>query len=455
MTATLPTWDTERLLELDLKHVLHPVTNLHRHAKTGPLVLTRGEGVHVWDSTGKKYLDGFAGLWNINVGHGRSVLGDVAREQMNRLAFAPNFFGIATPPSIELAAKLAAMMPGNLNHFQFTSGGSESNETAIKIARYYWSIQGHSDKVKIISRQNAYHGVGGMTTTATGIPAYWKDFGPAATGFIHVTAPNEYRSKPEGMTTPDFVAHLERELEEVIAREGAGTIAAFMGEPSQGAGGVCPAPDGYWQMIRGVCDRHGILLIADEVITGFGRSGHMFGMQTYDFQPDLVSVAKGITSGYIPLGAVGVSDVIFAELVKPDRMFMHGFTYSGHPVACAVALENIRILEDERLAENARVTGEKLLTDMKVALSSHAHVGDIRAQGLMMLVEVVQDKGTKAPYPPLSIGGKLQAATRARGLIVRCGDNGVAIAPPLTVSSAQIDEIVNIVSESVLEAFSS
>jgi 4-aminobutyrate---pyruvate transaminase len=178
-------------------------------------------------------------------------------------------------------------------------------------------------------------------------------------------------------------------------------------------------------------------------------------MQTYDFQPDLVSVAKGITSGYIPLGAVGVSDAIFAELVKPDRMFMHGFTYSGHPVACAVALENIRILEDERLADNARVMGEKLLTDMKVALSSHTHVGDIRARGLMMLVEVVQDKGTKAPYPPLSIGGKLQAATRARGLIVRCGDNGVAIAPPLTVSSAQIDEIVNAVSESVREAFSS
>jgi 4-aminobutyrate--pyruvate transaminase len=206
-------------------------------------------------------------------------------------------------------------------------------------------------------------------------------------------------------------------------------------------------------MVRRVCDKHGVLLIADEVITGFGRSGRMFGMQTYDFQPDIVSVAKGITSGYIPLGAVGVSDAIYEELVKPDRMFMHGFTYSGHPVACAVALENIRILEDEQLADNARVMGDQLLTNMKAALSSHAHVGDIRAKGLMMLVEVVQDKTTKAPYPPLSIGGKLQAATRARGLIVRCGDNGVAIAPPLIVSSAQVDEIVNVVAESVLEAF--
>jgi adenosylmethionine-8-amino-7-oxononanoate aminotransferase len=453
MTATLETWDTERLLMLDLQHILHPVTNLHRHAKSGALILTKGEGVHVWDSTGKKYIDGFAGLWNVNVGHGRRVLAEAAKEQMNRLGFAPNFFGLATPPSIELAAKLAEIMPGDLNHFQFTSGGSESNETAIKIARYFWSIQGHTEKIKIISRQNAYHGVGGMTTTATGIPAYWKDFGPTAPGFLHVTAPNEYRSKPDGMNTSDFILYLERELEETIAKEGAGTIAAFMGEPTQGAGGVCPAPDGYWVMVRRVCDKHEILLIADEVITGFGRSGRMFGIETYGFGPDLVCVAKGITSGYIPLGAVGVSDRIFEALKKPDRMFMHGFTYSGHPVACAVALENIKLLENEGLASNARGMGDKLLGDMKSTLLDHPHVGDIRAKGLMMLVEVVQDKTLKTPYPALSIGGKLQAATRARGLIVRCGDNGVAIAPPLIVNAAQIEEIVNIVRKAIHEVF--
>ncbi len=451
-TWNTETWNTERLLELDLKHILHPVTNLHRHAKTGPLILTRGEGVHVWDSTGRRYIDGFAGLWNINVGHGRSVLAEAAKAQMNRLAFAPNFFGLATPPSIELAAKLAEMMPGSLNHFQFTSGGSESNETAIKIARYYWSLRGHSEKVKVISRQNAYHGVAGVTTTATGIPAYWKDFGPAAPGFLYVSSPNEYRTKPDDMSASDFIRHLERELEEAVAREGAETVAAFMGEPTQGAGGVCPAPLGYWQMVRRVCDTHSILLLADEVITGFGRSGQMFGMQTYDFQPDIVSLAKGITSGYIPLGAVGVSDAIFDELVKPDRMFMHGFTYSGHPVACAVALENIKLLEDENLSENARLRGEELLSGLK-PLESHPHVGNVRGKGMMLLVDVVQDKSAKSAYPPLSIGGKLQAATRARGLIVRCGDNGVAIAPPLVASSGEIDEIVNIVSEAVHEAF--
>ncbi len=447
------TWNTERLLELDLQHVLHPVTNLHRHAKTGPLVLVRGEGTRVWDSTGRRYLDGFAGLWNINVGHGRSNLAEAAKAQINQLAFAPNFFGIATPPSIELAAKLASITPGRLNHFQFTSGGSESNETGIKIARYYWAIQGQSDKFKIISRHGAYHGIGGLTTTATGVPAYWKDFGPPAPGFLHISAPNPYRNNPDGLSVPDFVAHLERELEETIAREGSSTIAAFMGEPTQGAGGVCPAPEGYWSMIRRVCDKHQILLIADEVITGFGRSGQMFGVDTYNFEPDIICVAKGITSGYIPLGAVGVSDAIYEELIKPDRMFMHGFTYSGHPVACAVALENIKILEDEHLPENARVRGIELHTKMKDSLESHPHVGDIRAKGLMMLVEVVQDKSSKTPYPPLSIGGKLQAATRARGLIVRCGDNGVAIAPPLTVSSAEVSEIVNVVSEAVFEAF--
>jgi 4-aminobutyrate--pyruvate transaminase len=458
MTATTfsPTtqaWDTERLLQLDLAHVLHPVTNLHRHAKSGPLVLTKGEGVHVYDSRGTRYLDGFAGLWNINVGHGRAVLAEAARAQMEQLAFAPNFFGIATPPSIELAAKLAAMMPGPIQHFQFTSGGSESNETAIKIARYYWSLRGFTAKHKIISRHAAYHGVGGVTTTATGIPAYWKDFGPAAPGFVYVNSPNAYRNRPEGVDDAGFLKQLEAELEETIAREGADTIAALIGEPTQGAGGVCPAPDGYWQMVQAVLKRHDILLIADEVITGFGRSGRMFGHQTYGFQPDLISVAKGITSGYIPLGAVGVSDEMFAVMVAPDRMFMHGFTYSGHPVACAVALENIKILEGEGLAENARVMGEKLLSDMRAAVSDHPHVGDIRAKGLMMLVEVVQDKAAKTPYPPLSIGGALQAATRKRGLIVRCGDNGVAIAPPLTVTAADIDFIVGAVKEAIFEAF--
>lgn len=240
-------WDTERLLALDLAHILHPVTNLHRHAKSGALVLTKGEGIHVWDSTGKRYIDGFAGLWNINVGHGRGSLAEAAKAQINTLAFAPNFFGLATPPSIELAAKLAQIVPGSINHFQFTSGGSESNETAIKIARYFWAIQGQQDKIKIISRQNAYHGIGGLTTTATGVPAYWKDFGPAAPGFLHVTSPNLYRSNPQNLPLEPFLAQLEQELETTIAFEGAATIAAFLGEPTQGAGGVCPAPDGYWQ----------------------------------------------------------------------------------------------------------------------------------------------------------------------------------------------------------------
>ncbi len=446
------TWDTERLLALDLAHILHPVTNLHRHAKTGALILTKGEGTRVWDSTGKSYLDGFAGLWNINVGHGRAVLAEAAKAQMNTLAFAPNFFGLATPPSIELAAKLAQIVPGSINHFQFTSGGSESNETAIKIARYFWAIQGQTNKIKIISRQNAYHGIGGLTTTATGVPAYWKDFGPPAQGFLHVTSPNLYRSNPNNLEPEAFIAFLEAELEETIAREGAGTIAAFLGEPTQGAGGVCAAPDGYWTMIRRVCNQHQILLIADEVITGFGRSGQMFGIETYNFAPDILCLAKGITSGYIPLGAVGVSDTIYAEMIKPDRMFMHGFTYSGHPVACAVALENIGILESENLPENARVRGLELFEQMQVVLA-HPNVGDVRAKGLMLLVEVVQDKDSKIPFAPLSIGGKLQAATRKRGLIVRCGDNGIAIAPPLTISSAEVTEIVGIVQESLAEAF--
>jgi 4-aminobutyrate---pyruvate transaminase len=447
------TWNTERLIEQDLAHILHPVTNLHRHAKSGPLVLARGEGSRVWDTTGKSYLDGFAGLWNINVGHGRGVLADAARDQINQIAFVPTFFGLASPPVIELATKLAEMLPGT-PHFQFTSGGAESNETAIKIARYYWALKGQPQRVKVLSRTMAYHGIANASLAATGIPAYWKDFGPMAPGFIHLTAPHEYRNNP-GLSTPDFVAHLVKELEDTIAREGAETIAAFIGEPVQGAGGVVPPVAGYWNAIMPVLKRHGILMISDEVITGFGRTGHMFGHQTYNFVPDIVAMAKGITSGYIPLGAVGISDEINSVLLEPDRMFMHGFTYSGHPVACAVAIENIKLIESENLPANAAARGEQLLAGMKTLLA-HANVGNVRGKGLMVLLEVIEDKTSKKSFDAsASIGGKLQAATRKRGLIARCNDTGIAFAPPLVVSAPEIDEILEITRAALHEVLGS
>jgi 4-aminobutyrate--pyruvate transaminase len=448
MIETAP-YDTERLIAQDIAHHLHSVTNLHRHKTGGPLIMVEGQGSKVRDSRGKWYIDGFAGLWNVNVGHGRSELAEVAREQMAQLAFQPTFFGLATPPTIELAAKLAELLPQH-SHFHFTSGGAESNESALKVARYYWALKGQPGKVKIISRRMAYHGIAMGALAATGIPAYHQDFGPALPGFIYATAPLAYRNNP-GLSEEGFVAHLAKELEEIIEREGADTIAAMIGEPVQGAGGVVPPPEGYWKAIRAVLDRHHILLIADEVITGFGRTGNMFAQTTYGFKADITSFAKGITSGYIPLGGIGVSPEIFAVLSAPDRMFMHGFTYSGHPVACAVALANITIIERERLWENAAARGQQLVNGLK-RLEAHPHVGNTRGKGLMGLIEVVKNQESKEGFAASEgIGPKLQAASRKRGLIARCNDTGFAIAPPLVISKEEIDQTLNILEDSLKE----
>ncbi|RIK43404.1 MAG: aspartate aminotransferase family protein [Chloroflexi bacterium] len=444
------TWNTAELVQMDIEHMLHPVTNLHQHARTGPLVLARGSGSKVYDTDGKEYIDGFAGLWNVNVGHGRSELAEAARTQIETLAFAPTFFGLATPPAIELAAKLAAMYPGPVNHFNFTSGGAESNETAIKIARYFWSIQGRPEKVKIISRLQGYHGIAMGALSATGIPSYWAHFGPRPEGFIHLSAPYAYRNAGD-LDEAAFVDKLCAELEEMIAREGAGTIAAMIGEPVQGAGGVIVPPDSYWPRIAEILRAHDILLIADEVITGFGRTGTLFGVQQYGIQPDIVSIAKGITSGYQPLGAVGVSDRIYQQMIEPDQMFMHGFTYSGHPVACAVALRNIQIIEEEDVTSNAAKVGAYLL-DRLQELSPHQNVGEVRGKGMMLIVEVVADKGAKAKFDPaLNIGPKLQAATRERGLIVRCSNDGIAIAPPLILTEDEADRLAHAIQGAVVE----
>ncbi len=450
--ATKTTLDTATLRQMDLDHMLHPVTNLHRHAKSGPLTMVRGEGSRLWDSDGKEYIDAFAGLWNVNVGHGRAELADVAREQMQELAYAPTFFGLATPPAIELAARLAQIYPGPINHFQFTSGGAESNETALKIARYYWSIQGKTDKVKIISRMMGYHGIAMGALSATGIPAYWANFGPRPEGFVHLSAPYAYRNAGD-LDEDAFVDALVKELEETIEREGADTIAAMIGEPVQGAGGVVVPPERYWPAIKAVLERHDILLIADEVITGFGRTGAWFGVEPYGVQPDIVSFAKGITSGYLPLGAVGVSDRIYQQMLEPDAMFMHGFTYSGHPVACAVGLANIAIIEREELPGNAAVQGAYLLSRLEELLG-HQNVGNVRGKGLMMLVEVVQDKGTKQPFDAASgVGARLTAATRERGIIIRAADNGIAISPPLILTRDEADRVANAIQDSIVEVF--
>ncbi|HEY8447280.1 MAG TPA: aspartate aminotransferase family protein [Thermomicrobiales bacterium] len=449
--ATTQTWNTAELVEKAKSHLLHPVSNLKAIREHGPLVMARGEGVYLWDTDGKQYIDGFAGLWNVNVGHGRHELTVAAAEQMDEVAFVPTFFGLAAPPTIELAAKLASMFPGPLNHIHFTSGGAESNESALKIARYYWYLKGKPDKVKIISRKHAYHGIAMGALAATGIPTYHEGFGPQAPGYLHVTSPYPYRFG-EGQSDKEFVDRLVAELEETIAREGAETIAAFIGEPVQGAGGVIVPPEGYWPAVQEVLRRHEILLIADEVICGFGRTGAMFGCQTYGFQPDLATFAKGVTSGYVPLGGVAVSDEIFDVMSSADRMFMHGFTYSGHPVACAVALRNLQIIEEENLPANAAAQGAYLLAELQRQVGDHPNVGEVRGKGLMLMVELVADRATKAKFDPaLNVGGKVQASLRQRGLIVRASNDGIAIAPPLIITQEQCNEIAGKIAETLTE----
>jgi adenosylmethionine-8-amino-7-oxononanoate aminotransferase len=453
--AIAQTWNTADLIAKDKANLLHPVSNLRAVRDQGALVLARGEGVYLWDTDGKRYIDGFAGLWNVNVGHGRHELAIAAAEQIDEVAFVPTFFGLASPPAIELATKLAELFPGNLNHIHYTSGGAESNETALKIARYYWYLKGQPDKIKIISRKMGYHGIAMGALAATGIPSYHEGFGPGVPGYVHLSAPYAYRNG-DGLSDDEFVAKLCQELEELIEREGAGTIAAMIGEPVQGAGGVVVPPDGYWTAIKPILEKHDILLIADEVICGFGRTGQWFGEQTYGFEADLASFAKGVTSGYIPLGGVAVSDDIFDVMSAPDRMFMHGFTYSGHPVACAVGIRNIQIIEDEHLPENAGRMGSYLLGELQRRVGDTPFVGNVRGKGLMFMVEFAADKATKAKFDPkLNVGGRMQDATRKRGLIVRDSNDGIAIAPPLIINQSQCDEIAGVIAESIDEVFAS
>lgn len=449
--AMIHTWNTADLVAKDKAHMLHPVSNLKQVREHGALVMARGEGVYLWDTDGKRYIDAFAGLWNVNVGHGRQELAAVAADQINDVAFVPTFFGLASPPAIELAAKLADLFPGSLNHIHFTSGGAESNETALKIARYYWYLKGQPDKIKIISRKMGYHGIAMGALAATGIPTYHEGFGPGVPGYVHAMAPYAYRNG-DGLSDAEFVQKLVDDLEATIANEGADTIAAMIGEPVQGAGGVVPPPAGYWDAVTAVLKKHNILLIADEVICGFGRTGKMFGAETYNFEPDLAAFAKGVTSGYIPLGGVAVSDEIFDVLSTPDRMFMHGFTYAGHPVACAVGLRNIQIIEEENLPANAAHIGDYLLAALHDRLDDHPNVGNIRGKGLMTIVEVVADRTTKAKFDPaLNTGPKLTNATRHRGLIVRPSNDGISIAPPLILNESQADEIAGTIAESITE----
>jgi adenosylmethionine-8-amino-7-oxononanoate aminotransferase len=367
---------------------------------------------------------------------------------MVTLAYCSAYSGSSHGPAIELAEKLSQLCYPSINRFFFTSGGSESTETSIKVARSYWRLRGRERKTKIISRHWGYHGVTLAAMSATGIQAYWPLFGPRVPGFIHIPSPYPYRYQVAAGESQGIAA--ANELEKALIREGPDTVAMFIAEPVQGAGGVIPPQDDYFGRIREICDQHDVLFAADEVITGFGRTGKWFALDHWNVQPDLVQFAKGITSGYFPLGGVGVNDTIASILDDSAAPWMHAFTYSAHPVGCAVALRNIRILEEEDLLKHASEKGEYLLSGLRDALGDHPHVGDVRGKGLMCAIEIVKDKASKEEFAASeSIGARIDHEAQSRGLFSRCRGDVYYLAPPFVTTYSQLDRIVGVLRDSV------
>jgi adenosylmethionine-8-amino-7-oxononanoate aminotransferase len=435
-------------LDADRAHLLHPLH--HPSAYATARVWVSGEGAVITDSAGREYIDGLSGLWNVNAGHGREALADAARQQMATLAFHSAYAGGANLPAIQLAERLSGLVYPSINTFYFTSGGAEASETSFKTARFYWKALGKPDKVKIISRHRAYHGLTLAAMSATGLQAFWPMFEPRTPGFLHIDAPDPYRFVNRDPSISLGVAAANA-LEEAILREGADTVAGFIAEPVQGAGGVIVPPPDYFSRIREICTKHDVLLIADEVITGFGRTGRWFGLEHYGVEPDIMQFAKGITSGYVPLGGIGVSDAVREVIngVPPGKRWMHAYTYSGHPTCCAVALANIDILERERLPERAAAAGARLLEGLR-GLEAMDGVGNVRGQGLMAAVEIVADKATKQPFPPpAGLTQKLTDAMLDRGLYTRVVMDCICLAPPLVTTDAQIDRLVDIVGDTI------
>ncbi|HUY73878.1 MAG TPA: aspartate aminotransferase family protein [Candidatus Dormibacteraeota bacterium] len=432
--------EASRLYELDRTHWLHPQGDLGAPAGTVPqLIFTSGRGATLIDVEGREYIDAMASLWNVNVGYGRDELAEAAAEQMRSLAFSSAYGGFGTTPAIRLAAKLAELAPGDLEVTYFASGGAEANDTAYKVARLYWKVRGQPDKVNIVSRLRDYHGLTYGATSATGLANFWKGFEPLAPGFLHAPAPSVYRYSGDG---PAGVAYA-RALEKVILDAGPDTVAAVVAEPVQGVGGVIVPPHEYFPAVREVCDRHGVLLIADEVITGFGRTGRWFALQHWNVQADLMIFAKGVTSGYLPLSGVMLTHQVHDTLKSLKGPFQHGFTYSGHPTACAVALRNLQIIEDERLVERVAEIGPYLQQRLQ-HLRSHDIVGDVRGLGLMAGVEFVRDRTSKEPFDAsLGVARRVWTAALEMGVIVRpLPGDVIALSPPLVISEHEIDRVV-------------
>lgn len=446
--------DHETLVARDVAHLIHPVTSPREMARHGPRIVVEADGWMLTDDRGNRIIDGFAGLWCVTVGHGRREIVDAVRAQMETLEYFTTFHGQSHPVAIVLAERLAAMFPPEhgLGHVMFASGGSEANETLFKLVRLHWALRGEPRKKTIVARHHGYHGLTLATMAATGImPMHWN-FDPEPAGFAHVPAPYCYKCDL-GLTYPGCELACAKALEALIEERGADTIGAFVAEPVIGAGGIIPPPPEYFPMVRDICDRHDVLLIIDEVVCGFGRTGTMFGFQQWNVRPDMVTLAKGLTSGYLPLGASVVSDAVWATIEEklPEQMpFSHGFTYMGHPACCAAALANLDLVERENLPGNAARVGAHLLRRMK-ELERFESVGEVRGMGLMVGVELVADAATRRGFAnPHAACTRVEHVAWERGLYCRAmGIEVVGLAPPLTIDVETADRMVEILAGAI------
>jgi 4-aminobutyrate---pyruvate transaminase len=428
----------------DVAYYFHPATNARRHEKLGPLVIESGHGVYVRDDQGKDYIEGLAGLWSGAFGFGEPRLAEAAARQMAQLPYYHSFGGKSHPQAIALAERLVKLAGGRLTKTQFTSSGSEANDFVVKLVWYYNNALGRLKKKTIVSRQKGYHGVSIASGSLTGMPNFHREFDLPLPFVRHLTAPHFWRNGLAGETEDAFSARLAQEFEALIEAEGADTIAAFIGEPVMGAGGVIPPPEGYWPRMREICRKHDILLIADEVITGFGRTGALFGSHKYGIEPDILVVSKALTSSYFPLSAVLISDAVYQAVADNSArlgVFAHGFTASGHPVGTAVAMENLDIFDERDLVGRAERLAPHFQRKLR-SFADHPNVGEARGVGLIGALEFVADKAAKTPFdPPGSWGARLLDLCQEEGLIIRCIGDVAAFCPPLIITEAEIDEL--------------
>ncbi len=442
------TFDVRHAAQTDRKALFHPFTSVADHMRDGPLVITEGKGTQLKDIEGRSYLDGMAGLWCVNLGYGRSEITDAIAAQSARLPFFHAFNSMSTDVAIECAEALLKRSPVPMARVFFGVSGSDANETQAKLIWYYNNLRGRPKKKKLICRWNAYHGSGVLTASLTGLASMHTLFDLPMGPVLHTHAPYYYRQAPAGMTEREFSRYLANELEQLIVREGPDTVAAFFAEPVMGAGGLIPPPDGYFEEIVPVLRRHDVLLVFDEVVSGFGRLGNYWGAQTFRVEPDLITAAKGITSGYFPMSACLVSpkiwDVIEAESPKAG-LFGHGYTYSAHPVGAAAALATLKAIDDDRIVARVAELAPYFHKEMRAAVGDHPLVGDIRGVGFMLGIELVQNRTTKAAFPREAlVGRRVLKNLFSRGLISRALGDTLVFAPPLIIERSEIDELVSI-----------